>query len=767
MPVKKSAKAELNNLSKGIITEASPVNFPIGATRDEQNFELNKDGTRDRRLGMDYESGFQLRLFGVGPSVAYNAYRWKSPGGFADKEFLVSQVGSQIYFYDNTQEAISPNLIIGYDIGTADPTVRFSITSIGKYLVVATGNKELTGFSYENDLISKFTYRLKIRDLFGVDSYYTVDGVSEDITSDERIDYRPPTVTPTHAYNLRNQSWGVARSTGGSNRSDPITLYNAENTAFFPSNSDVVWTGMYNKTSADEVFSGWRCIRSSDGKIPAAKGYFIIDALDRGNSRLEEYTKNQTTHTFSMYGLNGGDLPTDSTPTGASEVTEFAGRVFYTGFTGTVIDGDNKSPDMSTYVIFSRLIRNKSDLGRCYQEGDPTGRGTTDVVDTDGGFIRISGAKNIRNLIALKDAIIVVAENGTWAIKGGSEYGFSATNYKVDKICNFGSIAKFSAVSDGATAFYWSENGISAVAKNQYGEFQWESLTKDTIKRLYESFTVADYSRVTGVYDVYENRIRWLFTEQEYFSDGNVTKELVLDLTLGAFYVFKINTPQGGPEVVAPFNTPSYKVSSLDDSVVVDTDVVYSDTDPVLVATANRTEGLRSVKYMTVVPNGGHVDITFSSYNNPRFRDWETFNGVGVDAEAFMLLGAIVADDTSVHKQVPYLITHFKRTEDGFEVVGDDLVPTKQSSCLIRSQWDWANSINSNKWSPLFQAYRYRRVYIPDNVNDSYDIGFELITTRNKVRGRGRAFSFYAVTEPYKDCRMVGWAISMNGNANV
>ena len=156
MPVKKSARAELNNLVKGIITEASPVNFPSGATRDEQNFELNKDGTRDRRLGMDYETGYQLRLFGVPNTVAFNTFRWKSPGGIANKEFLVTQVGAFIYFYDNTKDAISPHLEIGYEIGSADSNNRFSFASVGKYLVVATGKKELVGFAYEDGVVTKF-----------------------------------------------------------------------------------------------------------------------------------------------------------------------------------------------------------------------------------------------------------------------------------------------------------------------------------------------------------------------------------------------------------------------------------------------------------------------------------------------------------------------------------------------------------------------------------------------------------------------------------
>lgn len=763
MPVKKSARAELNTLVKGIITEASPINYPVGASCDERNFELNKDGTRDRRLGMDYEAGFQLRLFGVSQSAAFNAYRWKNPGGVADREFLVTQIGSLVYFFDNTKEAISPHLVMGFDLVTADDKKKFSFATVGKYLVIGTGTKELSAFTYENEAITKFEYRLKVRDHFGVDDFYTINGVSEDILTDERIDYRPPTVSKAHSFNLRNQSWGVARSTGGGNRSDPIDLFHNENTDSYPSNCDVVWTGMYNKSSAEEVFSGWRCIRSSDGKIPAARGYFIIDALDRGSSRVESYIKNQANQGFSNYSLVSGDLPTDSTQGGCSEVVEFAGRVFYAGFSGEVIDGDGKSPDMSTYVLFSRLIRNQNDLGRCYQEGDPTGRGTTDVVDTDGGFIRISGAKSIKNLIALKDAVVVIAENGVWVIKGGGEYGFTSTNYKVDKVCSFGTVAKYSAVSDGASAFYWSENGISVISKNQYGDFEWQSLTQTTIKKLYESIAFDNSENVVGVYDIYENRIRWIFSSKEQFAVDNEIKELIFDLTLTAFYMFDIGKLPNGPELVTAFNTPPYRVTNLDYPVYAGTEQVFSDTDFVVSEASVRTDGLRSVKYMTMVPTSEFVSLTFSSYNNAKFRDWEQFDSVGVDAKAYMITGEIVADDTSVHKQVPYLVTHFKRTEEGMT---PEMEPDKQSSCWIRSRWDWADSANSNKWSPAFQAYRYPRLFLPQDLLDPFDTGFELITTRNKIRGRGRAFSFYVETEPYKDCRMVGWSMSMNGNAN-
>ena len=46
---KQTQKAEVNNFVKGLITEASPINFPANASKSEENFELNKKGYRKDR----------------------------------------------------------------------------------------------------------------------------------------------------------------------------------------------------------------------------------------------------------------------------------------------------------------------------------------------------------------------------------------------------------------------------------------------------------------------------------------------------------------------------------------------------------------------------------------------------------------------------------------------------------------------------------------------------------------------------------------------
>jgi hypothetical protein len=49
---------EINKFILGLVTDANPLTFPENASLEEENFVLNIDGSRRRRLGMDYEESF-------------------------------------------------------------------------------------------------------------------------------------------------------------------------------------------------------------------------------------------------------------------------------------------------------------------------------------------------------------------------------------------------------------------------------------------------------------------------------------------------------------------------------------------------------------------------------------------------------------------------------------------------------------------------------------------------------------------------------------
>lgn len=736
---KQPSRAEVNTFIQGLITEASPLNFPSNASRDEENFELNRDGTRDRRLGIDAEPDNILVPIPVTLATAtqsgFNTFKWYSVNGLEGRDFLAVQTGNTVLFFNLNTYSISS---AGYEgqiaISSFAATDKFSFTALEGKLVVVSGAETIAVISYEPST-STFTVtyqRLLVRDLWGVEELNS--------TAETDSQYRPASLDPKHLYNLYNQSWGIPRKNKSGTLADPTQIYWADKTKL-PSNSEMVWTGLQYQavvSGADPYERIYPNLYDDSLGLSAqaAKGYFVIDLLRRGESRTAKIAANASKYS-QMY-LTSFSTVADRSTKGASIVAEFAGRVFYAGFNGDLVEGDKRSPNLTNHVFFSKLVKNLSDINLCYQSGDPTARDDSDLVDTDGGYLRVSGAENLISMHNIGSHLIVLATNGVWAISGGSDYGFNATNYKCVKISTYGCSAPNSTVEEGGRVFFWSDDGIYAVSKDQYGDLNVTSITAGTIQTFYENIPSDAKAGVIGEYDTYSKKIRWMYRVGDYFDTNAEIRELILDTTLNAFYKHRIYT-------------------------VPNVDVVGIFCGDPITKSVIRDKGMSSIRYLTITKDTTDVYITFCYHNNTQFRDFKSFNGVGVDAKAYLMTGAITGGDSAVFKQVPYIITHFRRTEDGVTA----MTPNRQSSCWVRTMWDWADSVVSHKWSVLFQAYRYIRPRFVSSSLDTYDTGFETIVTKNKIRGRGRAFSIYMETEPDKDCRILGWNITMNGNGTV
>ena len=79
------AEAAYRSFVKGLITEANQLTFPDNASIDESNFVLNRDGSRSRRLGVDYESSYALTATGLTATDIKEGKQsfhvWESPDG--------------------------------------------------------------------------------------------------------------------------------------------------------------------------------------------------------------------------------------------------------------------------------------------------------------------------------------------------------------------------------------------------------------------------------------------------------------------------------------------------------------------------------------------------------------------------------------------------------------------------------------------------------------------------------------------------------------
>lgn len=770
---RQQASVQINQFVAGLVTDASPLTFPENSSAVDINMELNSDGSRQRALGMDYEDLYQtISTTVAGTSdTAVNTYKWENAGGDPEKVIICVQFGNQVKFFDGDSQPLSAGLIGTRNFTSSLSSQRFSFSSVDGNLVIATGINLITVAKYNGSTLSYSTDTIKVRDFFGVQDF---DG-STDLTVGAGIQRRPSSLTQAHRYNLRNQGYGVARMVNNEdNVVDPITGFRDSHQAIkgsnkYPSNSDSIAGFLYADASDNNDRNSRRYfaidnVKNPIGSTPAAKGYFIIDLLNRGSSRITEASRNATT--YPELGWNISSLPQDSTTGGATVISEFSGRIWYSGFNGENVNGDDKSPVLSSYIAFSQLVDDPSQITRCYQEGDPTADDAPDILDTDGGYIRLNDAYGISGMVNLGRNLMVIASNGVWRIYGGNDSGFSATNYVVEKITDKGARGPSSIVQIDNTLMYWSDDGIYWVRQNQYGDWSAESMTQNRIQRLYNSISIEDKKGCVATFDGYQRKVRWLYNN--HFAIVGEQKELIFDVNLNAFYERHISQLNVGnvPLVMSSFNTNTFKVTEQVELVTVEGVNVTENSNLVTVTEAIRSSdnSLYEIGYVVVTQILPTIQYTFGAYTDPDFIDWKSANGVGVDSPATLVTGTATGGDAMLYKQIPYLYVHMKRTEDGF--VGD-FVPDNQSSCKIQSRWDWTNSANANKWGPEFEAYRYRRVYMPADIMDDFDTGYELIITKNKLRGRGRSIAFRFSSSPGKEMHIYGWALVMSANRNV
>src|SRR5688572_26131375 len=182
---------EVNQFNAGLITDRSPLTSQDNSSLEEENFILNIDGSRNRRLGLDLEDDREIITTTVteGDSVelAVSHYKWENAGGNPEKSILVVQVGNEVKFFDLDTTPISANLIYTYDFPAASKTQTFSFAVVDGILVVAVGLPDIYSFKYDDPDITVSTKRLLIRDFFGVED---LDG-SVDITRGTDVQNRP------------------------------------------------------------------------------------------------------------------------------------------------------------------------------------------------------------------------------------------------------------------------------------------------------------------------------------------------------------------------------------------------------------------------------------------------------------------------------------------------------------------------------------------------------------------------------------------------
>lgn len=735
------AEKAYRSFVKGLITEANQLTFPENASIDEANFVLNRDGSRSRRLGVDYESSYALTATGLTATDIQEGKQsfhvWESPGGDTTVSLGLVRIKDKIWFINLLTDSPSANLKNGGSPITIASLSNNKIeTSVinNKCVIVSKDLPRPVLLTYDKatGLVTQSTIQLEIRDIYGVDDSLF-------------LDTRPTTLSNEHKYNLRNQGWNknIVTSTGADAIDYTYTVLGQ-----YPSNADNWTLGKISNTASAnyEKYDPNTLIKNSFSNYQIAKGSFIIDAFERGVGRM---TKSDVT----------SGLPTDREEGNVSTITSYAQRLFYSGVESNVTGGDIRSPNYSGYIFFSKVIKADDDFGKCHQEADPTDPGINDLIDTDGGSIQIPDITRVVKIIASQASVLVFAENGVWEVYGDTG-GFIATSFQASKISTNGITNGDSVVNVNGNFIYWSKAGIYLLKPDTAsGRFAAESLSLTSIQDLYLKIPEVAKDFCKGIYDEKENRVRYLYNDSSGYSSSNYpnsyNKELIYDLTLKAWSKNELSSLASASPYVADYVTmPGYSVSTREESVVAGTaTVLVTAGDTVVVPDDVATSRTEQFSFLTIVG----TSFTLSKYNGSDFLDWKTKDSVGVDYSSYLYTGYELFGDIMRQKQIPYIFLYLQRTEDGFETSGSDLVFKNQSSCKVQAQWGWSNSAANGKWGNEFQAYRILRNYTPSGASDAYDSGESMVVTKNKLRGSGKCLSLYIRSEQGKDMKLLGW----------
>lgn len=700
-----SANKEYNTFAKGIITEANALNFPENASIDEANFVLNRDGSRQIRFGMDLEEGYTATAVPsmTSAAIGVSCHEWVNAGNTVANQFAIVQVGDRLLVYNAAADAISSSLIATIDASSVivDETREIQSACGMGFFFFTSGSGNPAVLEYVNGTVTLRTINIKIRDFFGV-----YDGLA--------IDNKPTTLSDAHKYNLYNQGWDATKNTA---------TYNERGS--YPSNAEIWYIA---KNSTDD-FAPAKLNKTEFGTSSAPKGRYIIDAFTRSSSRNS---------------LSGITVATDTENSRPACVGFFQQRVWYAGIDGKEVSATDTAPSMQGFVFYSRIIRTPQDFGQCHSDADPTAEVDNSVTEADGGYINIPDSGKIYKLVPLNDVIYVFAQNGVWAI-GGGDAGFNAVEQQVQKITDFGVISGNSIVKTEDSVMYWSKAGIYYLGQSEQG-FGAKNVSQNTIQSLFTSLPKANKEYATGNYDPVNRTVRWLYSNSLDFDGVNYKyrfdTELVLDAVLGAYTKNTITSLTG---------TTPYLSGYI--------------TTPDLISAANL--GSSITKYLVLYYESGSSipKVSFSHYRDKDFIDWKSFNGAGKYFEAYLLTGHELMGTSLVNKQAPYIVVHCKRTENVIESVsGGGVTYDDPSSCILQSRWDFADSATSGKWGPATEVYRLNRPLILPVAGQQLDYGHSVVTTKNRLTGRGKAVSLRFSSSVGKNCHILGWGVKYTAN---
>tara|TARA_R110000823_G_scaffold72479_3_gene166588 strand:- start:4982 stop:6235 length:1254 start_codon:yes stop_codon:yes gene_type:complete len=408
-------------------------------------------------------------------------------------------------------------------------------------------------------------------------------------------------------------------------------------------------------------------------------------------------------------------------------------------------------------VFYSQLLDENGKLGECLQQNDPTSEVLSDLLDNDGGVINIPQMYGCKVLHPIGPSLLVFAANGVWLIKGIDD-SFRPTGYSVNKISDVGLDYDTSFVSAEGRPYWWSEDGIYTITPSkQGGGLEAINISISTVQTFWQGISADKKAQVSPVYDAFNNRVMWMYPNNDETIDYKCNNILIFDEGLTAFYPWKItDSGASGPYVTGGTYIKAIGGSSADVGVInaADDSVITAAFDAVTVTRVGAEYSSTAIKFTTVTTSR---KLTFSDFDNTAFLDWGAVNYESFAQGSYTFIG-----DLTLKKNILYLTTYMKVTEDS--VTGDDTSGytfNRPSSCLASVLWDYKTTSSATQ-----QVYRLKRLPIPA-TSGTFPYPTTVTTSKLRVRGRGRSLQLKFESVQGYDMHLLGYDLIAAKNSQL
>jgi hypothetical protein len=427
-------------------------------------------------------------------------------------------------------------------------------------------------------------------------------------------------------------------------------------------------------------------------------------------------------------------------------------------------------PGERNTIYFSQSISEDKHYSRMYQFADPLNPDDPDVVDTDGGYIKITSAEEIVGLADYIGGVLVLATNGIWYISGADGY-FKATSYNIKKVSDDGCMGRFTWTPVENTILYASTSGIYAVNLDDISGEPVVTEATVKIKDFWSSIPhkqreLAEFMYNPDTFNVY---IAMNFTTPANSATNNPFDQssakrdmLVLHTKHSAWFKYSLSSDADRSKVTIGSVVPIVaNLSDFEPVTVSGVNVTVGGAGVTVPAGASAASTITGLIFMK--RNGNSMDWSIGLLNGSSFKD---FSRSTTDAESYSSYIQSVPQlytDGGHRKQAPYLYTFFDTVETGFDPTTETYI--NPGGCFYRIIWNWSSSDKAAKWGTAYPAYK------PSRFNYIYEDGtllsYSVVRNRHRIRGSGPALAFRFESDGDKDFHLLGWQADISVDKDV